>query len=106
MSLIGNGGSFPPKKDPIERPDHTAFIVNSLRAVAEGTADERQQKESIEYIIKVVCGTYDMPYRPGGNDRDTVFALGKQHVGQTLVWLVNDAPTKGSPDKKAALKAN
>ena len=93
-------------ENPFEHPEYSKFVVNCLRKLHAGEADANEQKKALDYIIYQVCGTYDLPYRP--DDRDTIFACGKQHVGQTLVWLLNEAPTtitKASLDKKSARKA-
>jgi hypothetical protein len=106
MSLVKNKDPFIPKKDPSVRPDYSPYIVTALRAVANGEATEKQQKDSMDYIINTVCGTYDLAYRPGVSDRSTIFALGKAHAGQTLVFLLNSAvTTKAALDKASARKA-
>jgi hypothetical protein len=62
----------------------------ALQALAKGSASIDQQKRVLEWIITKVCGTYDLAYRPGGEDgaRDTVFALGRQFVGQQMVKVL------------------
>jgi len=102
--LVENNVPFKPKKDPLARPDHSPFIVTALRAVASGTADERQQKAAMEYVVRNIACTYDMAFRPSTNDRETNVALGKQLVGQTLVWLLNEADIKTDKDKAAIRK--
>ena len=44
----------------------------------------------MQYIIQVLCATYDMSYRPGGEEgrRDTDFAEGKRSVGNQIVKLL------------------
>jgi hypothetical protein len=65
--------------------------VHSLQALADGTANDLQQKHALDFIIKNLCGTYDLSYRPGGQegDRDTAFAEGKRFVGAQIVKLIN-----------------
>jgi hypothetical protein len=62
--------------------------VYAIKALAAGKANEGQQQRALAWIINTLCGTYDMPYRPGeGGDRDTVFACAKMFVGQQVVKL-------------------
>ena len=58
--------------------------LTSVQAVANGTADEQQQKRALDWIIKQVCGTYEMTYRPE-SDRDTAFAEGRRFAGLQIV---------------------
>lgn len=102
--LVDNDAPRKPKEDPVEAPDHTTFIVSSLRALMNGTATAHQQKSAMEYIVNDICGTYDLAYRPK-SERDTIFALGKQRVGQIITWLLQEAPTKSDPDKTSARSA-
>ena len=92
-----------PKPNPLQRPDYIDAELWALRACWRGEANAAQQKLAIDTIIRV-AGTYDMPYRPASS-RDTDFALGMMHVGQTLVWLLKVAPSKVDPDKVAARAA-
>ncbi len=63
----------------------------AVKNVAAGTATQEQQRHAMQYIIQVLCATYDMSYRPGDADgrRDTDFAEGARNVGLQLVKLVN-----------------
>jgi hypothetical protein len=99
MSLIKNDEPIKPKADPSARPDHTIFLVGALRAVRDGRANQRQQQAAMDFIINGICGTYDQAFRPGSNDRSTTFALGKQFVGQSIIFFLNTEVTKSSLDK-------
>lgn len=68
--------------------------VYALKALAAGVASEGQQKRALDFVIRTVAQTYDLPFRPGGpeGDRATVFATGKQFVGQQIVKLLNLDP--------------
>lgn len=59
----------------------------ALRALADGVATAGQQKAALAWIVNRAALTYDMPYRPGGEDgdRDTAFACGRMFVGQQIV---------------------
>jgi hypothetical protein len=61
--------------------------AGALQALAAGTAAPHQQKRALDYIIRSLAGTYDMAYRPE-SARDTDFALGRQFVGQQIVFLL------------------
>lgn len=68
---------------PYEEPDTYA-----IKALAAGVANEGQQKRVLDWIVKTLCGTYDVSYRPD-SDRDTAFAEGKRFVGLQLVKQIN-----------------
>lgn len=64
--------------------------VSAIQALGAGTADKHQQVRALRWIIELAAGTYDMSYRPGGDDgrRDTDFAEGKRYVGNQVVKLL------------------
>jgi len=77
-------------KRPIPQPWHPAPYEDAdtaaIQALIAGNANASQQQRALAWIVHVLCGTYDQPYRPGeGGDRDTVFACAKQFVGQQIV---------------------
>ena len=80
-----------PKQKAWAPPDYALADIYAIQAVASGRASPDQQKRAMDYIIRVLAGTYDMAYRPD-SARDTDFALGKQWVGQCLVFFVNINP--------------
>lgn len=61
--------------------------VSAIQALHRGDANEGQQKDALDCIINILCGTYDEPYRE--SERDTIFALGKAHVGREIVTITN-----------------
>ena len=61
--------------------------VAAIQAMHRGNANEGQQKDALDCIINILCGTYDEPYRD--DERDTLFALGKAHVGREIVTITN-----------------
>lgn len=63
----------------------------AIKGVAAGTASADQQQRAMWFIIQILCGTYDMSYRPGGEEgrRDTDYAEGARNVGSQIVKLVN-----------------
>ena len=74
----------------------------AVKNVAGGTATPEQQRHAMQYIIQVLCATYDMSYRPGADgQRDTDFAEGARNVGLQLVKLVNIDLSKMQRDPQA-----
>lgn len=66
-------------------PDSVAL---AYQAFANGKANEGQQKLVLDWLIHVLCGTYDLSYRVGNDgDRDTSFAEGKRFVGTEVVRM-------------------
>jgi hypothetical protein len=102
--LVKEAAEKRPKVDPLERPDYLEADAQALRAVAVGRATEDQQRRAMDFIVNEICATYDMPFRPTGREL-TAFACGKQHVGQTIVWLLKTAPTKTDPAEIASRRA-
>jgi len=82
--------------DPTARPLYTKADVLALRSLRAGKANEGQQKEALDYIIRVLCGTYDFPYRP--DSRLTDIALGRMRVGQDIIHLSQYARTDEEED--------
>lgn len=70
---------------------YSKYDVYALKALQSGMATPDQQQRALAWIINRCAKTYDLPYRPGGQDgdRDTAFACGEQFVGQQIVKLVN-----------------
>lgn len=75
---------------PWKSPKYELADVTAFQAIERGEANADQQKRALKWLIEAACGTYDLPYRPGGQDseRDTTFALGKQFVGQMVVKML------------------
>jgi hypothetical protein len=88
-------------KKPAPLPWHPApydeAITGAIKALASGTANDGQQQRAFKWIIEVVCGTYDLSYRP--DDRDTVFAEGKRFVGMQIVKQLKLTTT---PERRGA----
>lgn len=77
-------------KKPTVQPWHPAPYeeadVYAIKALAAGKASEGQQQRALGWIVNILCGTYDLSYRPE-SDRNTTFAEGKRHVGNQLVKM-------------------
>jgi len=77
----------PEPKDPLPSPETyeslTPDVVTSIKALMNCEADEHQQKIAMDWIISMLCRTYENAYYK--QDTDTAFALGKQFVGQQIV---------------------
>jgi hypothetical protein len=59
-------------------------VTGAIKALHAGTANAGQQQRALKWIVEVLCGTYDLSYRPE-SERDTSFAEGKRFVGQQVV---------------------
>lgn len=75
-----------PKAEPWKPPHWDKADAGAIQALMRGEAAPHQQQRALAYIIEMLCGTYDMSFRPAG-DRDTCFAEGKRFVGNQLVKL-------------------
>lgn len=77
----------PEPKDKLPSPDTYEALseaeVFSIKALMDCTADEHQQKIAMDWIITMLCRTYENAYHR--QDTDTAFALGKQFVGQQII---------------------
>lgn len=73
---------------PWKPPAYEDADAAALQALARGTANSDQQKRALDWIVTKACATYDFPYRPGAEDRDTNLALGRMFVGQQIVKLL------------------
>lgn len=64
--------------------------VAAFQALADGKATPDQQKRALRWLIERGAATYDLSYRPGGEDgaRDTIFAEGRRFVGLQVVKIL------------------
>ena len=71
---------------PWQLPATDSADVFAIQAVAKGIANEGQQRQAWEYIVRNLCETDRMTFWPGGEDgrRATDFAEGKRWVGIQL----------------------
>jgi hypothetical protein len=76
-----------PPRDPWVPAQPTKAVHYALTNLAAGNASEAQQKLALDWILTAAARTYDLAFRPGGQDgeRTTSFAAGMQHVGQQIV---------------------
>jgi hypothetical protein len=78
--------------------------ASALQAIQRGDATPEQCVRALKWVVNKACATYEVPYRPGGQDgdRNTSFACGRQFVGQQIVKLLNlnlsDFRKKEKPD--------
>lgn len=70
---------------------YDAKTVSAIKALANGEANDGQQKIALNWIINAVCGAYDVSFRDDrdGGDRATSFAEGKRSAGLQIVKLIN-----------------
>lgn len=62
--------------------------VLAIKSLAQGTANDGQQKIALNAIIYKLAATYDMSYRPE-DTHATTFAEGRRFVGLRIVEAVN-----------------
>jgi hypothetical protein len=76
---------------PWDPPPANEYDIRAVKALAAGMASDAQQRRALDWIIHRAAGTYDLSFRPGGEDgrRATDFSEGKRFVGLQLVRLVN-----------------
>lgn len=66
----------------------TKAQVFAVKAIADGTANDFQQKAFFRWLLMEVCAVGNMSFRPGsGGDRETAFAEGKRFVGLEVARL-------------------
>lgn len=77
----------PPR--PIESYRFELADASAVQAMVRGEATPDQQLRFLNLVISKLAGTYDLSFRPGGEDgrRDTDFAEGKRYVGLQLVTM-------------------
>jgi hypothetical protein len=77
--------------EPWTPPEYDDLTVIAIKAVANGTASDDQQRRAMRFIVEQVCATYDLSFRPGGLEgaRATDFAEGRRFTGTQIVKLIN-----------------
>lgn len=70
-------------------PHYEPEDVIAIQALAKGMANLEQQRRALAWIIEQAAGTYEMSFRPGGEEgaRDTIFAEGRRFVGNQVVKM-------------------
>ncbi len=65
--------------------------VTAIQALAQGVANEGQQKRALDWIIRSAAGAYELSFRSDadGGARETDFAEGRRFVGLQVVKLAN-----------------
>lgn len=62
----------------------------AIRALATGTASDRQQKLALDWMIYTASGTYGLSAR-SADSHATYFAEGRRYVGATIVGILNSS---------------
>lgn len=75
------------KHKPYHPPQWDDADAIAIQALANGNANEGQQKRALDWIINQCCRTYDQSYHPD-NPTDTVFAEGKRYVGNHIILMM------------------
>lgn len=62
----------------------------ALKALANGTAADYQQKRALDWILAATC-VYDLSYKPSPpfSQTDTVFSEGRRWVGLQILREIN-----------------
>lgn len=66
-----------------EVPAAPLAVAAAFKALHAGEASGHQQQIALQWLVREACGKAHFPYH--ANDRDTVFALGRQFVGDLVV---------------------
>ena len=94
-----------PKQNPWDPPDGGEAVVYAIRALADGKANDGQQKliwNWLGYITGTGDSFADLSFRPGEDGRrNTDFAEGKRFVGLQIPKQLHPALTpKPKPDRQ------
>lgn len=65
----------------------TSSISMAFKSLSEGVASEEQQKNVLEFLIRIGCRTYDTDWFQ--DERISCFAAGRRYVGQQIVRFIN-----------------
>lgn len=100
-----------PRRLPWASPWYDDDIVLAVRAVADGVANQGQQKLFWRYLMYVTGASdefADLSFRPDdlGGDRGTVFAEGKRFVGNEIRKMLRPELTPKTEEEKAELAEN
>lgn len=76
-----------PRKEPYHPAEYDLADIMAIKALAVGEASPEQQKRAMQWLVEIVCGTYDLSYKPD-SDRNTAFAEGKRFIGLQIVKAV------------------
>ena len=69
--------------------------IGTIKAWSLGEASPEQQRDAFRLVVERICGTYDMSYRPD-SQRDSDFAEGKRHVGNSIIKLTKMKVSKSN----------
>ena len=81
------------KNGAFKPPEYDKADVTAIQQLEQGTANPDLQKRALEWIIKEVCKTYDLSYRPG-DTHETALAEGRRFVGLEIVKMLKLNPSK------------
>ncbi len=97
-----------PKKDPWMPADYDEMTCYAVKAFANGTANEQQQRLAWDWLMYLTGAGdefQDLSFRPGADGiRATDFAEGKRFVGQQIRKLLHPAVLEAVTPKKQIMK--
>jgi len=67
--------------------EYTEKECNAVKALAEGLADDEQQRVALRWIVEKAGFAYEQTYFPG-SARDTDFAEGRRFVANSIIKLI------------------
>lgn len=100
----------PPWEIPLAELNARTSELAALRAIAQGLADEHQQRRGFEFICRFLCAEKRRTFFPGGEDgrRASDFAEGRRFVATQLRRIVELEPvtvdSRGEPPPMPAAK--
>lgn len=90
-------GKVFPRRAPGIPAEFDDSILMAVKAMHAGNANDGQQKRLMQWIVRDLCETYALSYRP--DQRATDFAEGRRSVGLQLEMMMNTTPER---EKKSA----
>lgn len=82
-------------------------IVMAMRAIAEGVANDGQQRAALDWIITKASNLYDMSFRlpEDGGESATNFHEGRRFVGSQIVKMLTKEVLKAVAKEREATEA-
>jgi len=72
---------------------YQSAVATAIQQLEQGTAGPDMQKKALDWIITLVCATYDQSYIPG-DTHETAFNEGKRYCGNTIIKMLKVEPGK------------
>lgn len=79
-------------ENPYHPVEYEAKHATAVQLLAQGECPEHLQKEFLDWLINVACGTYDQSFRP--DTHLTAFAEGRRFVGNQVIKMLKLNPAE------------